>query len=202
MKILALDTSSARASVAVAEGDRITAIRQFDAPRGRGAEVFAVLEALRPHWAGLDRIAVGIGPGTYNGLRVACALTGSFQQALGLEIVAVPSVCLLDGGSAHYFAVGDARGGRIYRAEVRGRSLHGEPVLMDADEFHRFLDHRGEAAVLRIGDIRGAEMLPAAWPDAGILALLAASLPPSDPTSVAPLYLKPPHITTPRARLA
>lgn len=202
MKVLALDASSSRASVAVAEDDHITAVRHFDAPRGRGAEVFSVLEDLRPLWIGLDRIAVGIGPGTYNGLRVACALAGSFQQALGIELVAVPSVCLLETAAESYTAVGDARGGRIYRAEVRQRSLVGEPSLLTTDEFDRFLSRPGSSPVFRIGELRGAETLPVAWPDAAVLALLAGDLTPADPTTVAPLYLKPPHITTPRARVA
>jgi tRNA threonylcarbamoyladenosine biosynthesis protein TsaB len=198
MRILALDTSTAHASVAVAEDGRITAVRRFDTPRGRGAVVFAALESLRPLWLGLDRIAVGIGPGTYNGLRVACALAGSFQQALGIDIVAVPSVCLLDQGTADYTAVGDARGGRIYHARVREGRLSEDPSLMDSEQFRRFLDDPGESPVFRIGDIPGAESLPPSWPDAAVLALLACDLPPSDPGTVSPIYLKPPHITVPR----
>ena len=71
MKVLALDTSSAASSVAVAQDGVIVAGRRFEAPRGRGAELFAVLEEMRDAWRGLDRLAIGIGPGSYNGLSVA-----------------------------------------------------------------------------------------------------------------------------------
>ncbi|MBE2180379.1 MAG: tRNA (adenosine(37)-N6)-threonylcarbamoyltransferase complex dimerization subunit type 1 TsaB [Chthoniobacterales bacterium] len=201
MKILALDTSSSRASVAVAEDDRILDVRRFDAPRGRGAEVFAVLGEMRPQWLGIERLAVGIGPGAYNGLRAACALAGSFQLALGIDVVAVPSACILDVGDSRYTAVGDARGGRIYRAEILNRRLQGDIALLDHAEFQSSLQDGCGHPVFRIGTIPGADFLPSAFPDASILALVGRHLPPTDPRTMAPIYLKPPHITNPRPRL-
>lgn len=198
MKILALELSSAAASVAVAENGHLRDVRRFDAPRGRGAEVFALLDEMRPSWSGLDRFAVGLGPGSYNGLRVACALTGSFQLALGIEIVAAPSCCLLDVKDSHYFAAGDARGDRIWWAAVDDRRLAGEIELLPRDEFSR----RAAAAdrpLYRVGPIRGVADLPPASPDAAVLAILADHLEPLDPARLEPLYLKPPHITLPRA---
>ena len=198
MKVLALDTSSAQASVAVAQDDAIVAASRFDAPRGRGAELFAVLEDLRDSWRGLDRLAVGIGPGSYNGLRVACAVAGSFQQALSCEVVVSPSVCLLGIEDEHYFATGDARGARFYWAEVRQRRLVGEVALLDVDEFAVRV-RESETPVYRIGPVPGADNLPAAVPDAGVLARLAPELRPCPPAEIEPIYLKPPHITQPRA---
>ena len=198
MKILALDTSSAQASVAVAQDGAIVAASRFDAPRGRGAELFGVLEDLRDSWRGLDRLAVGIGPGSYNGLRVACAVAGSFQLALGCEVVVAPSVCLLGIEEEHYFATGDARGARFYWAEVRQRRLVGEIALLDGGAFAAHL-RQCKQPVYRIGPVTGAEALPAAAPDAGVLARLAPELPPCPPAEIVPIYLKPPHITQPRA---
>ncbi len=197
MKVLAIDTSSAEASVAVCQDGTIIAASRFEAPRGRGAELFTVLEDLRDSWRGLDRLAVGIGPGSYNGLRVACAVAGSFQLALGCEVVAVPSVCLLDVDDEHYFVTGDARGARCYWAEIRRRRLVGEIDLLDAKEFARRLG-QPRPPVYRIGAVPGADSLPAADPDAGVLARLAPSLPPCAPADIMPIYLKPPHITQPR----
>lgn len=199
MKVLALDTSSAQASVAVAQDGAVLAASRFDAPRGRGAGLFAVLEDLRDSWRGLDRLAVGIGPGSYNGLRVACAVAGSFQLALGCEVVVAPSVCLLGVGDEHYCATGDARGSRFYWAEVRQRRLAGEIVLLDAEECATRRREAG-APVYRIGPVPGAEDLPAAVPDAGVLARIAPGLTPCPPADLAPIYLKPPHITQPRDR--
>lgn len=202
MKILAIETSSPRASVAVAEQGELIAVRQFEAPRGRGAEIFSVLEELRDIWRGADRLAVGIGPGSYNGLRVACSVAGSFELALGLAIVAAPSPCLLDVGDHHYFATGDARGGRFYWAEVRDRQLRGEIILLDNERLASRLQEVGVSPVYRGGPLPHAENLPCAFPDAAVLAKVAGTLPPIDPDSLEPLYLKPPHITAPRSSLS
>ncbi len=199
MKILALDTSSSRASVAVAVDGRILDVRKFDTPRGRGAEVFTILEEMRPLWLGMNRLAVGIGPGAYNGLRAACALAGSFQLALGIDVVTAPSVCTLDVPDTRFIAVGDARGGRIYRAEILDRRLQGDIALLDHAEFQSSLKNWNGPPVFRIGTIPGADFLPSAFPDAAILALLAPHLlPAADPGTMAPIYLKPPHITIAR----
>ena len=198
MKVLAVELSSAAGSVAVADDGAIVCSRCFEAPRGRGAEVFAILEELRPHWLGLDRLALGIGPGSYNGLRVACALAQSFEMSLGIDLVAVPSPCLLDVSVPHYFAAGDARGGTVYVAEVRDRQLCGEILMIPRDGFSGFATAEN-VPVFRVGEISGAEFLPVARPDATILAQLAPELSASDPASILPIYLKPPHITNPCA---
>ena len=198
MKILALETSSAASSVAIARDGELLAVRRFSAPRGRGAEVFAIIEDMRETWKGLDRLAIGLGPGSYNGLRVACALAGSFQMALGLELVAAPSCCLLNVTVNDYHAVGDARGGRVWLAKVSGRRLAGEIELLPPDEcLLRLVDLT--PPTYRIGDVRGFEQLPAASPDAAVLASLAPDLPLADPAQLEPIYLKPPHITAPRS---
>lgn len=197
MKVLAIETSSASASIAVAADGEIVAVHRFDAPRGRGAEVFTLLDEMRAAWTGIDRLAIGLGPGSYNGLRVACALAGSMQMALGVELATVPSCCLLNVDEQNYRAVGDARGGRVWFATVEGRRLAGEIELLPPDEcLHRTKD--SAAPVYRVGEISGFEHLPVAVPDAAVLALLAPDLPPTDPARVEPIYLKPPHITAPR----
>jgi len=198
VKVLALDTSSAASSVAVARDGQLLAVRRFAAPRGRGAEVFAVIKEMRETWEGLDRLAIGLGPGSYNGLRVACALAGSFQMALGLELAATPSCCLLDVTESDYHAIGDARGGRVWLASVSERRLAGAIELLPPDKcLLRIID--STTPVYRIGEIRGFEHLPTASPDAAVLASLAPGLPPAEPVQLEPIYLKPPHITAPRS---
>lgn len=197
MKILALETSGATASIAVAEDGTITAERRFAAPRGRGAGIFTMLEKLRPFWAGLDRIALGLGPGSYNGLRVACALAGSFRLALGIPVVGAPSPCLLDVEDADYLAVGDARGGQIHVARVSGHTLRAEIRLLPHAELAREVAENG-IAVYRTGPLAHADEVTEAAPSAAVLARLAPSLAPLGPGPVLPIYLKPPHITQPR----
>lgn len=198
MKVLAIETSSPLATVAVAEHGRLVEMRRFEAPRGRGAELFTVLESLRDLWHDADRMAVGIGPGSYNGLRTACAVAGAFELSLGIELVAAPSPCLLDTAEARFFAAGDARGGRTYFAAVEDRKLCGDISLLDDGEFAARCRAAGDTPVYRVGKLPGWEGLREAFPDAGVLALLAPDLPVIDPALLEPLYLKPPHITIPR----
>jgi tRNA threonylcarbamoyladenosine biosynthesis protein TsaB len=196
--ILALETSSAEASVAVARDGVLVEVRRFTAPRGRGTELFTVLEELRPLWRNAGRLALGLGPGSYNGLRVACALAGSFRLALGLELVTLPSPCLLAVDEPDFIAVGDARGSRLWRAEVRARRLHGEIRLLPPEEFFTSSRDASNPPIYRVGPILGGEDLPAASPDAALLATLGSDLEPTGPDFPEPLYLKPPHITQPR----
>ncbi|MFZ4484160.1 MAG: tRNA (adenosine(37)-N6)-threonylcarbamoyltransferase complex dimerization subunit type 1 TsaB [Chthoniobacterales bacterium] len=198
MKILALETSTGQDTVAVADDAVIVAERSLSAPRGRGAQLYPLLAELRPWWKGADRLALGLGPGSYNGLRAACALAEAFQLALALEVVTAPSPCLLDVPETNYRVVGDARGGQVFFAEVAGRRLV-EPVrLLPRDDFFRETTNDGGAPVYRVGRLEGAEELPLAVPSARVLALLAPELSPSSPESIQPIYLKPPHITLSR----
>jgi tRNA A37 threonylcarbamoyladenosine modification protein TsaB len=181
----------------VAADGEIVAVRRFDTPRGRGAEVFTLLDEMRAAWSGIDRLAIGLGPGSYNGLRVACALAGSVQMALGVELATAPSCCLLNVDEHSYRAIGDARGGRVWFATVKDRRLAAEIELLPPDECLRRIS-ASAAPVYRVGEISGFEHLPVAVPDASVLALLAPDLPPADAARIEPIYLKPPHITAPR----
>lgn len=199
MKILAFDTSSPVGSIAVLDDGKITASRTLEIPRGRGAQLFTVLHELRSAWSGCKRVAVGIGPGSYNGLRASCALAQSLQMTLGAELVAVPSPCVLPVPDARYRVAGDARGGRIYLADISDRRLDGDIRLLTHEEFQRAMHANRDIPIYRIGPLAGAEGLSGHFPDAAVLASLALALPPAEPSSFGPIYLKPPHITQPRA---
>lgn len=193
MKILALEYSGSLAGIAVAVEGHTVFDRSCEAPRGRGAGVFGLLEETRPLWRDADRLAVGIGPGSYNGLRVACATVIGLQLALGCDVVALPSPCLLPVGAPHYHVAGDARGGRCFLAEVRDRRLAGDIRLVAPAE----LETAG-VPLYRVGEIAGHNALPLRIPSAAVLAQEAAALDPVDVAALEPLYLKPPHITRPR----
>lgn len=198
MKVLAIDLSSARGSVAVADGDKVLAASSFACERGRGAGVFGVLQELRATWRDADRIAIGVGPGSYNGLRAACALAQSIQMSTGAKLCTAPSPCLLGVDDEHYAVYGDARGGRAYRAEVRDRRLSGEIELLSHEDAAARAG-RDNFPAYRVGPLSSLGSLPEAFPEAAVLALLAGGLEPADPQEVRPIYLKPPHITLSRA---
>ncbi len=85
-------------------------------------------------WADLDRIAVGIGPGTFTGLRVGVATAQALAQANGIALVGVSTLQSLainalscrDGvGVGALLAVLDARRGEVFAAAWRPGDLAG-----------------------------------------------------------------------------
>jgi tRNA threonylcarbamoyladenosine biosynthesis protein TsaB len=73
-------------------------------------------------WSAVDRIAVGLGPGTFTGLRVGIATARGLAQSLSVELVGVSSLRALAegaaGGEDHrgLLAVIDARRGEAFAA--------------------------------------------------------------------------------------
>ena len=75
-------------------------------------------------WGEVGRIAVGIGPGSFTGLRVGIATARALAQALGLPLAAVGTLSALAGGIGEApesegrarLAVIDARRGEVFAA--------------------------------------------------------------------------------------
>jgi tRNA threonylcarbamoyladenosine biosynthesis protein TsaB len=69
-------------------------------------------------WSELQRIAVGVGPGTFTGLRIGIATARGLAQSLGVELVGVSSLRALAYGaeeqSQRVLAVTDARRGEVF----------------------------------------------------------------------------------------
>jgi tRNA threonylcarbamoyl adenosine modification protein YeaZ len=97
MKILALEFSSERRSVAVVVEGRMRG--RAEETGGRTARAFALIERALAE-AGLERegvdcLAVGLGPGSYAGIRAAIALAQGWQIARPVRLLGISSVeCL------------------------------------------------------------------------------------------------------------
>ncbi|HJN89283.1 MAG TPA: tRNA (adenosine(37)-N6)-threonylcarbamoyltransferase complex dimerization subunit type 1 TsaB [Verrucomicrobiota bacterium] len=94
MKILAIEFSSDHRSVAVLDGELLLA--EQTVIEGRDTAAVALIESALGQ-AGvrqseIECIAVGIGPGSYTGIRAAIALTQGWQLALGVKVQAVDSL--------------------------------------------------------------------------------------------------------------
>lgn len=95
--IVALDAASADQSVAVADERGATlATVAWTAPRGQGGELLPhLLELLRDLQASLVEVravGVGLGPGSFTGLRVAVSLGKGLAAGLACPLVGVPSL--------------------------------------------------------------------------------------------------------------
>lgn len=103
MNVLALDGALGAFSAAFASGGSVVAARAAGgnvALESGLAMVRDVLDDAQASRAQIDRLAVGVGPGAFTGLRIAIAYAKSLAQAWRLPLVPVSSFDLLEYGRA------------------------------------------------------------------------------------------------------
>lgn len=198
MITLAIDTSTNRGSVAVIIDGELKMDEQFTSERSHSSSLFAVLEKARELAPRVDRIIIGLGPGSYAGVRISIAAALGIQLTQGAELVGTPSVATLETNAARYIAIGDARRDTFYWTEVNeGVCIEGPQLLTEAELRERL-------AVNTLPVFTGEPLAIApeaqiALPSAAILARLGAA----DRGIIArgdlePIYLREPHITQPK----
>jgi tRNA threonylcarbamoyladenosine biosynthesis protein TsaB len=96
--ILAIETSTDNCSVAVSNGEKIYNFHE-SLPKQHTEKLFEIihdiLEEGELSFKDLDAVAVGIGPGSYTGIRLSCAVSQGIAYANGLKGLAIPSLELL-----------------------------------------------------------------------------------------------------------
>ena len=201
MVTLALDCSCVRGSVAVlADGEMLFA-EEFLADRSHSASLFVALERARALVDGVDLVAVGLGPGSYAGTRIAISAAMGFQLGLGSRLVGLSSVSALETEAREYLAVGDARRESYYFTRVREGICMDGPRLIEAAELENLLGEYPGLAVHACEALPGFPRVSVALPLASALARMAASGRGILQEGVLePVYLREPHITQPRQR--
>jgi tRNA threonylcarbamoyladenosine biosynthesis protein TsaB len=198
MLTLALETSTPRGSVAVIADGSLLFSESVVAERGHSAELFVSLDRALKIAPRCDRIVVGLGPGSYSGVRVAIAAAIGLEFGLHSRLVGIPSVAAIETDAPVYQAVGDARRGSFFYARISdGECLEG-PLLLPAVELREKLGTNETLAAFSSAPIEGFPMLQIAFPSAENLARLAErerGVCARD--RLEPIYLREPHITKP-----
>jgi tRNA threonylcarbamoyladenosine biosynthesis protein TsaB len=96
MKILALEFSSEQRSAAVIDGSRLAGMAVDGPPAARATKAFALIDSALEQ-AGtareeIETLAIGLGPGSYTGIRVAISLAQGWQLAHQVHLLGVSSV--------------------------------------------------------------------------------------------------------------
>lgn len=178
MKILSLDTSTPRGSVALLEGRVLTAELRVLSLETHSARLLSSVDVLLRNagWnlADLGLVVAGIGPGSFTGIRIGVATAMGLAQTLSIPFAGISNLDALAhqaaGIDGRIGVVMDAQRSQLYFSEYlsnHGKIRHlGKPKLMYPSDLRRYL--RGSRLYL-IGDgvVRYAHELKlpsAGWP--------------------------------------
>jgi tRNA threonylcarbamoyladenosine biosynthesis protein TsaB len=226
--VVALDSATDDVVVGIARDGEVLAEIAIPPPEGsrprHSTELLAEVERAVDAgggWNAVGRIGIGVGPGSFTGLRIGIATGRALAQARGLPAVPVPTLTALAlgiaeraGGSRLCLPVSDARRGEVFTQlhDAEGRVLT-DPAVIDPAALGEWLAEVAGSAVADAahppfaagsGSIRfrgeldaaGVETLadgdPAHRLAARHLCRLAASGEAGSPERILPVYLREP----------
>ncbi len=202
--ILALDTTQPTASVGLYADDGIAVFEaEYDAMNQHGESLLPALSALFTEHgvalASLTGVAVCVGPGSFNGVRVGLSTAAALRLALGVPVLGASSFARERVGLAPSTAslvCLEAGRGEVYAelVDAAGISVHGALVCVLSAI---------DALVAEVPDLvrlpraqRNAEGSGPAVPRARMLFAATRGLSPM--TSIDAVYVRPPDITAPK----
>lgn len=124
MTFLALDTAMAACSAAILDGTTLRAGQWQAMERGHAEAlppmVDAVMREAGSAYAGLERIVVTIGPGSFTGLRIGLSLARGLGLALGIPVIGIDSLRAIAANATNrgspLLVAADARRDEVYAA--------------------------------------------------------------------------------------
>jgi tRNA threonylcarbamoyladenosine biosynthesis protein TsaB len=137
-RVLIFETSSLQGQIALAEEGSVCSSAELGKSRRRASDLTQVVAQLllEKNWkpGDLTAVVVGLGPGSYTGLRVGLASAKALAYALEIPFFGVETFAAIAArvppGAARVSVIGDALQGKVY---ARSYALKGE-ALTPIDE--------------------------------------------------------------------
>ena len=222
MRLAAIDTSTPLGSVALFEDGVFLAEDAHRVSNAHGESLLPMMSALfeRAGWTARDvtRWAVGVGPGSFTGIRIAVATAKGIVLATGAELVGVTSLDALAFGLTGELVVSliGAGKGELFVQARRGEArVLGPMHLRTGDVAARIAELAGGARVVVAGEAASqvdwsvlgerVELVvhpPHDLPHASAVGRIALGRPPEDADALEPVYVRPPDITMPTVATA
>ena len=139
MLTLAFDTATAVATSALVDGDEVLGERVSRA-QTLLEDVDALLRQAGAHPSELDQLAVGIGPGSFTGVRIGLAVARGLALSLDLRGSGVSTLAALAAGAPGALPVVDAKRREVFTL------IDGEPRVLTPQELSV------EAGTICVGD--------------------------------------------------
>jgi tRNA threonylcarbamoyladenosine biosynthesis protein TsaB len=218
-RLCAIDTATALGSIALYEGDELVAEDARRVSNAHGESLLPMLDAVfqRVGWTprSVERWCVGLGPGSFTGVRISVATVKGIVLGTGAEIVGVSSLEALAASAADIptpkLAAILAIRGELYLQVVGGNGS--EPVCLAPPDVEPWLESVapaaavpelvlvGEAAVnlppFRSRKVTVRSNEPHALPHARGVARVGRGRGAAPLEQVEPLYVRAPEITRP-----
>lgn len=117
MKSFYIDSATSTALLALFDGEKVLGCKTVPVGPLVKDDLFGVLEQLfqeqKLELSDLDWVGIGIGPGSFTGMRVASSLGASLAYALEIPLIALTSMDGYEGETVVF----DAKRGRVYVKE-------------------------------------------------------------------------------------
>jgi tRNA threonylcarbamoyl adenosine modification protein YeaZ len=198
MKLLAFDLSTPRGTIALVNEEGVLGATDWPNDRRTSAPFFATLkEIIREHGAP-ETIVVGLGPGSYTGTRIAISAAIGLRATTGAALAGISSLCAISDES-EFCVIGDAKRASFFFAKISGGLLGKDPELLSESEMNNRLSSIRTTPIYTSDELPQFASVTRRFPSAKLLCLRAQTLPQNVARApLAPIYLREPHITTPR----
>jgi len=199
MKLLAFDLSTRRGTIALANEKGILGARDWPNDRRSSAPFFEALDEIICEDGTPETIVVGLGPGSYTGTRIAISAAIGLEATTGAALAGISSLCAISDEN-DFCVIGDAKRASFFFAKISGGLLTSDPELLSENEMNKRISSIRTIPIYTSDELPQFTSVKRRFPSAKLLCLRARTFPQTLARApLLPIYLREPHITTPRS---